>query len=223
MSVPFRPGAILFDMDGLLVDSEPLWWQLERELARNLGGAWTDEHALRCVGKGLAATLGMMKDDLGLPVDMERDHAWLIDSFIARVDALNLKPGAVELLEASRGVVPTALASSSPEHLIAAVLARFGLESSFDVRVSGEKMPNPKPAPDIFFHAARALGHAPERCVVLEDSLAGATAGRAAGTFVIAVPEQWPAPPSFAKIADYVARNLFDARTALDLTDEPLR
>lgn len=184
------PAALLFDMDGLLVDSEPLWLQVVQAFCRARGFTWTKEHHAACVGGGLRATLSATGERFGFAVEHERDVAAVVDDFIGSVGGLALKPGAAELLSAAAlAGLPTALASSSPHRLIDAVLARFSLRPRFQVVVSGDDVAHPKPAPDIFLRAAAALGVAPTRCAVLEDSLAGVTAARAAGMIVVAVPE----------------------------------
>ncbi|WP_437956981.1 HAD family phosphatase [Sorangium sp. So ce119] len=184
------PAALIFDMDGLLVDSEPLWLQVVQAFCRARGFTWTKEHHAGCVGGGLRATLSATSERFGFAVDPERDIAALLDDFIGSVGGLALKPGAAELLSAAAlAGLPTALASSSPHRLIAAVLERFALRPRFQAVVSGDDVAHPKPAPDIFLRAAAELGVPPARCAVLEDSLAGVTAGRAAGMVVVAVPE----------------------------------
>jgi mannitol-1-/sugar-/sorbitol-6-/2-deoxyglucose-6-phosphatase len=208
-------------MDGLMIDSEPLWFRVEGDFARARGGTWTEALALECVGRGIPTTLGRMREVFGFDVDLAVDAAHIVDLFILRVRELELKPGCAELLAAAKGRVPIALASSSPSRLIGAVLARFDLGAAFHAVVSGEQVARPKPAPDIFLRAAEELGVAPSACAVLEDSLAGATAGRAAGALVIAVPEGDPAGRGFDEVADAVVPDLFDARALLDLGPGP--
>ena len=216
MSPPrFAPRALILDMDGLMVDSEPLWFRVERDFAAARGGAWTEELAAPCIGRGMRNTLSSMREEFVFDLDHERDAAEIIDRFIVRVPELELKRGCAALLDAARGNALLAVASSSPARLIDAVLARFGIAPRFDAVVSGEAVAHPKPAPDIFLRASAELGEAPARCAVLEDSLAGATAGRAAGMFVIAVPEgQWEGR-GFEAVADVVATDLFEARACL--------
>ena len=206
-------GALLFDMDGLLVDSEPMWFEVERAFARARGGEWTEELAHDCVGKGLANTLRVMGETFGVAIELERDIAEIVDAFIARAGELRLKPGGAELVDEAFGKIPLALASSSHGRLVGAVVDRFGLRPRFGAIVSGDVVAHPKPAPDVFLAAAKLLDVPPARCVVLEDSLAGVTAGRAANMRVIAVPEE--ETPALAKIADVVVRDLFEARRHL--------
>jgi sugar-phosphatase len=215
----FSPRALVLDMDGLMVDSEPLWFQVESAFAAGRGGVWTHEHARAAIGRGTAYTLRTMSALFGFPVDVPRDKDAIFDAFIARVGDLALMPGCLELLDAAEeGGVPSAVASSSPARLIEAVLARFGLRERFVAVISGESVTSPKPAPDVFLRAAELLGAAPSTCAVLEDSLAGATAGRAAGMFVIAVPERNAEKLRFDTVADRIVGDLFAAREVLDLT-----
>jgi sugar-phosphatase len=212
----FSPHALVLDMDGLMVDSEPLWFLVERDFAAARGGAWTHALAQGCVGRGTAFTLRTMSATFGFPTDVTRDTEAIMDAFLLRLGELRLKPGCVELLDAAEGL-PLAVASSSPLRLIRAVLDRFALTARFAAVVSGESVASPKPAPDIFLRAAEVLGVAPERCAVCEDSLAGATAGRAAGMFVIAVPEGSLEGRGFEAVADRIVPDLVAARAALTL------
>lgn len=198
-----------------MVDSEPLWFAVERAFAAGRGGDWTAAHAHAAVGRGTAHTLRTMSATFGFPVDIAADTRAIMDAFLARVEELQLKPGLLALLDAAEGALPIAVASSSPMRLIRAVLNRFALTARVNAIVSGESVPSPKPAPDIFLQAARDIRVQPAACAVLEDSLAGATAGRAAGMFVIAVPER--PDPGFAAVADRIAPDLSIALAALDL------
>ena len=216
MTAILRPRALVLDMDGLLVDSEPLWCEVERDFARARGGSWTAELAAACTGKGLANTLRVMSNELHITVDLEHDALVIVESFIARASELVLKPGARELIDVSIARrIPIALGSSSASRLVRAVLERFELTASFAVIVSGDDVAHTKPAPDIFLKAAALLGVAPSDCVVLEDSLAGVTAGRAAVMQVIAVPEGESRGRGFETVADHVVSNLHEARRLL--------
>lgn len=207
-------AALLFDMDGLMVDSEPLWFEVEREFARERGGDFTLELARACIGCGILNTLRVMERTLGIPIEPERDMADVIGRFEARVGQLELKPGFTELFdEAGARGIPRALASSSARRLVHATLQRFGLRERFGAVVTGDCVEHPKPAPDIFLEAARRLGVATHGCVVLEDSQSGVRAGRAAGMKVIAVPETDPA--LFEALADAVVADLHAARALL--------
>jgi len=201
-----------------MVDSEPLWFEVERAFAAARGGDWTAAHAHAAIGRGMAHTLQAMSEAFGFAVDEARDTRLIQDAFLARAADLRLKPGLLELLAAAEGAVPIAVASSSPMRLIRGVLERFALTARVNAVVSGESVPSPKPAPDIFLQAAREIRVPPERCAVMEDSLAGVAAGRAAGMFVIAVPEGG-ARAGFEAVADRIVPDLFAALAALELRE----
>jgi HAD superfamily hydrolase (TIGR01509 family) len=206
--------ALLFDMDGLMVDSEPVWFELQSEFVRDRGGIWTRELALRCIGGGLPNALRVIHEVFGFAVDPEADTAWMMDAFVARADRLSLKAGCAEILEGARARgLPRAVASSSTRRLVETALRRFDLLPYFGAVVTGECVTRAKPAPDIFLEAARRLGIPPAGCVVLEDSLAGVRAARAAGMQVIAVPEHTDA--AFEQQATAVVADLHAARELL--------
>ena len=207
-------GALLFDMDGVIVDSEPLWFDVEREFLRARGCEWTPELARDCTGRGLVHAVEAMYAAFDFPYRLEEDMRSIVDAFASRVDELRLKDGVASLLEVTaRAAVPRAVASSSMRRLIDAILHRFVLREHFDAVVSGDSHARPKPAPDIFLEAARQLRVAPEQCVVLEDSLAGVQAARAAKMRVIAIPER--ERERFVGMADAVVSDLTEARSLL--------
>ena len=200
-----------------MVDSEPLWFALQSDfVVERCGGEWTAAHGHACAGGGLANALRIMERAFGFAVDIERDCAWMMDAFVARIDRLEMKTGLVELLDAAKErAVPCAVASSSTRRLVGATLDRLGLQSRFAAVVTGECVAHPKPAPDIFLEAAARLGVSASACVVLEDAVAGVQAARAAKMRVVAVPERDAAP--FAGLADAVVANLHEARSLLGL------
>jgi sugar-phosphatase len=213
--IPIPARALLFDMDGLMVDSEPLWFEVERDFVLARGGEWTQAVAHACIGKGLANAIATMRDVLGLPLEIEQGVEDLADLFLSRASTLKLKPGCVELFDAARDVVPIALASSSKRRIVEGVLDRLRIRARFDAVVTGDDVVHAKPAPDIFLEASRRLQVAAPGCIVLEDSLAGATAGHAAKMPVIAVPET--ETPGLDLVATAVVRDLYEARAILQL------
>jgi sugar-phosphatase len=203
-------------MDGTMVDSEPAWFELQRDFVAARGGEWTAEHARRCAGGGLVHALHVMEQAFGFAVDVERDRAWMADAFVSRLDRVKLKPGLFEILDAARALaIPCAVASSSTRRLVYATLDQFGLHDRFGAVVTGECVAHPKPAPDIFVEAASRLGIAATDCVVIEDALAGVRAARAARMRVIAVPEH--GADGFAALADAVVADLHGARAVLGI------
>jgi HAD superfamily hydrolase (TIGR01509 family) len=188
-----RPGlqAVLWDMDGLLVDTEPVWTVAEEELAERLGGTWSDELKARIAGTRLDASVPMILEWYGVeatPQVVSETAAWLLDRMVELFKTeVRVLPGVPELLaELQHEEVPQALVSSSYRVLVDAVLARgFG---PFAVTVAGDEVAIGKPSPEPYLLACERLGVHPKQCVVLEDSAAGVESGRAAGCAVVAVP-----------------------------------
>ncbi|HEU4589316.1 MAG TPA: hexitol phosphatase HxpB [Steroidobacteraceae bacterium] len=186
-----RFDAAIFDMDGLLIDSEPFWKRAERESFAEVGIHITEEMSKVTASMTTAEVArywyafrpwqGRTTDDLELAV-MNRVRA-LIDSHGSAL------PGVREMLGACRERGwQTALASNSPSMLCEHVLGALELEGMFDVVLSAEQVPRGKPAPDIYLEAARRLRVSPARCIAFEDSVSGVRAARGAGMTVIAIP-----------------------------------
>jgi len=211
----FRPRALVFDMDGLLVDSEPLWHEIEKDFIAARGGQWTHELAMQCTGMGIGPAIILMGQTCGFAVDEERDVAEMEDRFCARVADAKLKPGAQRFLQEAQGRLPIGLASSSTRKIIDTVLGHFKVRDYFQVTVSGREVPRAKPFPDVYLKAAELLGMQPSDCLALEDSRNGCKAARAAGLEVIAVPEHSAA--DFEVLADAVVGSLDEARERVDL------
>lgn len=203
-----RPAAVIFDNDGLFLDTEDAWTRGETRLFDAHGSTFTAEHKRDLIGSShlvaaelLEAMLGLPGEGLALMAELDR---LVMDE--ARRDVAP-RPGAVELVAALRAAgVPVGLASNSPRTFIDRVLATSATTGSFDAVCSAHEVAAPKPAPDVYLQAARLLGAAPEDCVALEDSPTGARAAKAAGMFVIGVPylDDLELP------ADLVARSLAD-------------
>lgn len=209
-----HPQAIIFDMDGLMIDSEPLWWRVEKQIAKEHGKTWTDELAHECVGKGLPNVIVTMQRELDIDLEVDAGVAQLVSTFISRIEELELHRGCLDLMAAADAAsLPMAVASSSTMELINAVLTRFEITDRFAVTVSGDSVENSKPAPDIFLRASELLDMPPAKCVVLEDSLAGVRAANAAGIPVIAVPEF--NVEQFGPLTDHVVASLVEARALL--------
>ncbi len=185
------PSAVLFDMDGLLVDTEPVWTIAEIELAQRYDRVWTDEVKAAVVGTRLETSVPLMLTGLGLvpsPGRVGEATGLLLDRMVELfAGPLEPLPGALELLAALQGAgVPVALVSSSYRVLVDAVVRRLGL--SFDVELAGDEVEHAKPDPEPYRTACARLGADPRRSVVLEDSPAGIASGEAAGCAVVAVP-----------------------------------
>lgn len=182
-SDPRPPQAVLFDMDGTLVDTEGLWWQAADEVARSLGRELTAADAPYVVGRTVGDTAAYLVDG---DADGEVAGA-LTASFAERVRREPaVVPGARELLaELAAATVPTALVSASPRSIVELVLPRLG--HTFDLVIADGDTPRGKPHPDPYLEAARRLRVTPARCVAVEDSPAGVAAATAAGCHVLVV------------------------------------
>ena len=190
--------AVLFDMDGLLVDSEPLWFVAEREVAERLGVPWGEADQEAMIGGSLQRTVTWLLAKAAGPATASREDVarWLVGAMARLVTGrgLPLQPGAARLLAALEAAgVPCALVTASSRAVMDAVLKVTGL--SFAVTVCGEDVRHPKPDPEPYLLAASRLGVPAPRCVVLEDSPTGVAAAQAAGCPVIAVPSV-PVPPA---------------------------
>ncbi len=198
---PSRPGtfphAVLFDMDGLLVDTEPMWFAAESSLAAELGAELTKEHAPALVGGPLEHTLAFLRELAGVEVGLPELEVRLLGKLEEQLrSGVRMRPGAKELLtEVTAAGVPCALVSASYRRIMAAVLASVG-SHYFAVTVAGDEVARTKPDPEPYLTAAARLGLAAADCVVLEDSPPGVAAGQAAGAFVVAVPSVAPIPPA---------------------------
>jgi HAD superfamily hydrolase (TIGR01509 family) len=181
--------AVLFDMDGLLVDTEPQWFDVETDVMARLGGEWTHADQLAVLGGSSAATAPYMIEKSGVDADPADVARWMDEGIVASVrENVRVMSGAIDLLTGLRAAgVPCALVSASVRPLVDAVLAHIGADS-FDVSISGDDVSRTKPDPEPYLKAVAALGAEAERCVVLEDSPNGIAAGLAAGCHVVAVP-----------------------------------
>jgi HAD superfamily hydrolase (TIGR01509 family) len=181
--------AVVFDLDGVLLDSEQLWDEVREELARERGGRWHERAQRDMMGMSSPEWSRYMHDVIGLREPPEEISAEVVRRMGDRYrERLPLLPGAVEAVERLAARWPLGLASSSNRPLIDLVLDVSGLGRFFRATVSSEEVAHGKPAPDVFLEAARRLGVAPGRCAVVEDSANGILAGRAAGMFVVAIP-----------------------------------
>jgi len=186
---PTLPAAVLWDMDGTLVDTEPEWIACERELVESHGGMWTTEDSLALVGLDLLTAAAYIRERSGLPMTAEQIVDWMVDWMVDRVvRKVTWQPGARELLRLLNAAgVPCALVTMSYRRLAEAVVR--GLPAgTFDAVVTGDEVEHGKPHPEPYLRAAALLGVEPSACVVLEDSSTGAAAGLAAGCRVLAVP-----------------------------------
>ena len=196
--------AVVFDLDGVLVDSEHVWDEVREELARERGGRWHDGAQADMMGMSSVEWSRYMHEVIGLPESPAEISTEVVRRMQARyAERLPLIDGAIDAVRRLAGSFRLALASSSNRELIDAVLVQARLRDMFEATVSSEEVERGKPAPDVFLEAARRLVIPPERCAAIEDSANGIRAAHAAGMRVIAIPNlRYPPPPDALSIAD---------------------
>ncbi|MFF3176863.1 HAD family hydrolase [Streptomyces sp. NPDC057900] len=205
------PAAVLFDMDGTLVDTEVLWWETAREVAAGLGHRLTDADAPEVVGRAVADTAAHLIGVTGAgAAALDRTAAELTGSFFRKVDAgAPLRPGAAALLASLEAAgVPFALVSASPRSVVDAVVAGSLAGVDFAFTLSADDTVRTKPHPDPYRAAAERFAAAPSACVAVEDSPDGTASADAAGCAVLVVPSLLAVAPgrrrTFARSLDEV-------------------
>jgi HAD superfamily hydrolase (TIGR01509 family) len=192
-----RLAAVLFDMDGTLTDSEPVWDEALRELARWLGGSLSEQARAATVGTNVPISVGIVHRDVGRPdADPVRSAEKLVAEAGARfAGGLVWKPGARELVDAVRAAgIPAALVTNTERALVRLALGPL-VEELFAVSVCGDEVPHTKPAPDPYAKAAALLGVSPDTAVAIEDSPTGVASASAAGCPVLVVPAEGTSVP----------------------------
>ena len=211
MSAAERIEAVVFDMDGVLVDTEHLWDEVREALTEEWGGRYTPEAQEAMMGMSSPEWSRYLHEVVGLREPPEVINAEVVRRMLERYEMdLPVVPGAVEAVRrlAAAGY-RLAVASSSNRELIDAVLRRLELTSVFDVTVSSEEVAKGKPAPDVYLETARRLGVPPGRCVAIEDSASGIRAAHSAGMRVIAYPNRhYPPAAEVLGLADVVVDGL---------------
>jgi len=181
--------AVVFDLDGVLIQSEEVWDEVREAYVRERGGRYDDEVQRAMMGMSSTEWSRYLHDEAGVPDEPRAINAEVVRRMLdAYRDHLPLIEGAVEAVRRLAPCYPLGLASSSNRELIDTVLAVTGLAEHFTATVSSEEVANGKPAPDVYLEAARRLGIAPSRCAAVEDSHGGIRSAKAAGMRVIAIP-----------------------------------
>ncbi|MCW2867195.1 MAG: Phosphorylated carbohydrates phosphatase [Marmoricola sp.] len=189
------PPAVLWDMDGTLVDTEPYWMQCEWQLAHKYGGSWSEEDALAVVGGDLLDSAGYMAEHMGINRTPRQIVDELLDGVIEMVEQeIPWRPGARELLAAlGEAEIPCALVTMSWRRFVDPVLAALPT-GAFDALVCGDEVSHGKPHPEPYLRAADLLGVTAVDSVAIEDSPTGAASAAAAGCHVLVVPHHVPVP-----------------------------
>ncbi|WP_417069394.1 HAD family hydrolase [Niveibacterium terrae] len=219
MSTTIPPQAFIFDMDGLLLDSERLAFAIGRETCLALDLPWSEEAALGMIGLNAASCAAWLRQCFGNDYPVEAQRAEFGRRYEAHVTehGVPLKPGVLELLDRLDALaIPRAVATSTASNRARLKLDRTGLAHRFDHIVGGDQVERGKPAPDIFLAAAKALAIAPEACLALEDSNAGGRAALAAGMSLRVIPDLLAPAPELAAAGAKICTSLFDVLAELE-------
>jgi HAD superfamily hydrolase (TIGR01509 family) len=206
--------AVVFDLDGLIVDSEHVWDEVRQQLAAERGGRWHDQASRDMMGMSSPEWSRYMHDVIGLEEPPDEINAEVVRRLEAVYrERLPLIPGAVEAVERLAARWPLGLASSSNRRVIDLVLETSGLTGSFRATVSSEEVAQGKPAPDVYLEAARRLGVEPARCAAVEDSENGILSAKAAGMRTIAIPNpRYPPAEAALDEADLVLDSIAELK-----------
>jgi HAD superfamily hydrolase (TIGR01509 family) len=202
--------AVVFDLDGVIVDSEQVWDDVRERLVRERGGSWSETAQADMMGMSSPEWSLYLHEKLGLEEPPEELSDEVVRRMLARYrEELPLLDGAVAAVRRVATGFPLAVASSSNRPLIETVLETAGLAGHFGVVVSSEEVARGKPAPDVYLEAARRLGVAPARCAAVEDSSNGLRSAHAAGMRVLAIPNaHYPPAADALALADVVLGSL---------------
>ena len=212
-------AAVIFDLDGVLVESESAWSEIRERFTRDQGGSWRQAATREMQGMSSTEWSRYMREELEVPLPPKEISAGIADRVAAGYrEQLPLLPGAVEAVRSLSSAWPLAVASSANRSLIDLVLELAGLENAFRATVSSEEVDRGKPAPDVYLEAARRLGVEAEACAAIEDSSNGIRSAHAAGMGVIAVPNR-DYPPGDDALA--LAEQVLDSLA--ELTPEAVR
>jgi HAD superfamily hydrolase (TIGR01509 family) len=205
--------AVLWDMDGTLVDTEPYWIAAEYRLVESFGGRWSDEHAHAVIGKPLLVTGRYLREHGGVPLPEEQIVDRLLEAVIADTRRqVTWRPGTLALLaEMRQAGLPMAMVTMSYRNL-ASTVAELLPAGTFQALVCGDEVRHGKPDPEPYLLAAARLGVPPSRCLAIEDSPSGIASAEAAGCLVVAVPNQVPveAAPSRVRLSTLAGLSLAD-------------
>jgi len=202
--------AVVFDLDGVLIQSEEVWDAVRERYVRERGGRYDDEVQRAMMGMSAPEWSAYLHEEAGVPDEPDAVNREVVARMLeAYRHELPLLPDAVEAVRRAAAAFPLALASSSNREVFEAVLELAGIAGCFRATVSSEEVARGKPAPDVYVEAARRLGVAPERCTAVEDSHAGIRSAKAAGMRVVAIPNgSYPPDEEALALADAVVPSL---------------
>jgi HAD superfamily hydrolase (TIGR01509 family) len=202
--------AVVFDLDGVLLQSEEVWDAVRERYVRERGGRYDEEVQRAMMGMSAPEWSAYLHREAGVPDEPETINRTVVERMLdAYRRDLPLLPGAIEAVRRSAAAFPLGLASSSNRAIFEEVLRLAGIEECFRATVSSEEVARGKPTPDVYLEAARRLGVAPERCAAVEDSHAGIRSAAAAGTRVVAIPNaSYPPDEEALLLADAVVGSL---------------
>jgi HAD superfamily hydrolase (TIGR01509 family) len=209
--------AVVFDLDGVLIETEQVWDDVRERYVTERGGRWSPRATADMMGMSSPEWSRYIAEDLGVALDPAEVGREVLARMAARLaESLPVVDGAVEVVRQVAGRWPLGLASSSNRPLIDLVLDRLGLAGSFRVTVSSEEVARGKPAPDVYLAAADRLGVAPASCAAVEDSGNGLRSATAAGMRVVAVPNRrFPPAPELLAAADAIVADLSELPATL--------
>jgi HAD superfamily hydrolase (TIGR01509 family) len=204
--------AVVFDLDGVLLQSEEVWDAVRERYVRERGGRYDEEVQRAMMGMSAPEWSRYLHEDAGVQEDPEEINRDVVELMLeAYRRDLPLLPGAEEAVRRAAAAFPLALASSSNREIFETVLELAGLSDCFQATVSSEEVLHGKPAPDVYLEAARRLGVAPETCTAVEDSQAGIRSASSAGMRVVAIPNAgYPPDEEALALADVVVDSLDD-------------
>ncbi len=202
--------AVVFDLDGVLLQSEEVWDAVRERYVRERGGRYDEEVQRAMMGMSAPEWARFLHEEAGVPDDPDEINSEVVCRMLeAYRRELPLLPGAVEAVRRAADALPLALASSSNRQVFEEVLELAGLADCFGATVSSEEVERGKPAPDVYLEAARRLGVDPVRCTAVEDSHAGIRSAKTAGMRVVATPNAaYPPDEEALELADAVVRSL---------------
>ena len=209
--------AVIFDMDGVLVDSEVYWAKSREEFAQDMGKVWTDDDQRLAMGQSTIGWAKVMKERLQPEMTVDEIIIDMKKRVIAHYEErMPTRPGALEAVKLASKHYRVGLASGSPTEIIKSVLSLTGLDQIFEIMIYGDDIPNGKPAPDIYIEAMKQLGVNPAVTIGIEDSANGIRALKAAGMYAIAAPSPgFPLPVEIVEMSDAIIHSMEDFSTQL--------